>query len=86
MAKSGRIPEKYLSCQNLVVLPDKCFLKKAKKAAKSKRRVIFRYPVKLDIRTFRLIYKVPLSERIKDMFFDMMIKALNFALIKRIIK
>ena len=86
MAKSGRIPEKYLSCQNLVVLPDKRFLKKAKKAAKSKRRVIFRYPVKLDIRIFRLIYKVPLSERIKDMFFDMMIKALNFALIKRIIK
>lgn len=86
VADEGRVPEEYLKNCNLVVLPDKGFLKKAKKAAKAKRVVVFRRPVVLDIRTFRMIYRVPLSEKLKDMFFGIFIKGINFILEKRIVK
>ena len=86
MIKDGRIPEEYLSCENLVVLSDKGFMKKAKKAAKSKRKIVFCCPVRLDIRVLRLIYKVPVPEKIRDMFFGLLVKMLNFVLVKRIIK
>ena len=61
-------------------------MKKAKRAAKSKRRVVFAIPVRLDIRVLKLIYKVPVPERIRDMFFSLLVKMLNFVLVKRIIK
>ena len=86
MVNEGRVPEEYLSCENHVVLPDKGFMKKAKRAAKSKRRVVFAIPVRLDIRVLKLIYKVPVPERIRDMFFSLLVKMLNFVLVKRIIK
>ncbi len=80
------IPKEYLSCCNLVVLDDKGYYKKALKLAKGKHKVIFRKPVKLDIRTFRIIYKVPLPKKLKEMFYGFMIKPINFMLVKRIVK
>lgn len=86
MIEENRIPTEYLSCENLVVLEDKQFMKKAKQAAKAKRRVVFSGKYGLDIRLLRLIYKIPLPEKLKDVFFSPIIKLLNFALVKRIIK
>lgn len=86
MVQSGKIPEEYLQNENLVVLPDEGFMKKAKRAAKSKRRLVFRKACLLDVRTFRMIYRIPLSEKLKDRFFSVMIKGINFLLVKRIVK
>lgn len=83
---ASQIPEEYLSCCNLVVLDDKGFMKKAKKIAKGMHKVVFRRPTKLDLRTFRMIYKVPLPEKFKKMFFGFIIKGINFILVKRIVK
>lgn len=84
--KENLIPQEILSCKNLVTVPDKHFLKNAKKAAKSKRRVVFFPSVRLDIRTFRMIYRIPISENIKTAFFSFMIKSINFILVKGIVK
>lgn len=80
------IPNEYLEFENLVILPDKHFLSNAKKRAKAKKKVVFSGNYGLDIRLFRLIYKVPLPEFVKDVFFSVLIKLLNFTLVKRIIK
>ncbi|MGN0469226.1 MAG: glycosyltransferase family 2 protein [Acutalibacteraceae bacterium] len=85
LAQSGRIPKEYLEMKNLVVLDDKNFMKKAKKAAKGK-KIIFSRPVLLDLRTFRLFYKIPLPEKLKAIFFAPLTKLLNFMLVKRILK
>lgn len=86
MVDEGRVPEEYLSNYNLVVLDDKNYIKKAKQAARSKRIVVFKSPTLLDIRTFRMIYRIPLPWEIKQIFFPLMIKLINFVLIKKIIK
>lgn len=86
MVSEGRIPEEYLSCQNLVIIDDKGYMKKAKKAAKGKHKIIFRRPAKLDLRTFRMIYRIGIPQKLKDMFFAIMIKGINFLLVKRIVK
>lgn len=82
----GLVPQEILGCSNLGTVPDKHFLKNAKKAAKSKRKLVFSFPCRLDIRTFRMIYRIPLSEKIKTAFFSPMIKCINFILVKGIVK
>ncbi|MCM1364606.1 MAG: glycosyltransferase [Faecalibacterium sp.] len=86
MADEGRIPKEYLENANLVIINDKSYMKNAKRAAKSKRVVVFRNPTFLDLRTFRMIHRIPLPDAIKTLFFPIMIKAINFILVKKIIK
>ncbi|MCM1544646.1 MAG: glycosyltransferase [Ruminococcus sp.] len=86
MVDEGRVPDEYLANANLVVLPDKAYMKNAKKAAKSKRKVIFKSPAVLDIRTLRMIHRIPLPDGVKTAFFPLMLKLINFVLIKKIIK
>ena len=86
MVTEGRVPEEYLSCCNLVVIDDKGYMKKAKKAARGKHKIVFRKPVRLDLRTFRMIYRIGLPQKLKDIFFPLMIKGINFMLVKRIVK
>ena len=87
MAEKGLIGEKYLSMENLVVLPDKNYMKMAKKAAKAKKVICFKKPKKLDIRDFRMIYRVnKIPMFLKDLFFPVLIRMIDFILVKRIIK
>ena len=87
MVDKGLIPEKYLSMENLVILPDKKYMKKARRAAKAKKVICFKKPVVLDIRDFRMIYRVnQIPMKLKDMFFPILIRMINFVLVKRIIK
>ncbi len=88
MVKKGLIPKEYTELQNVRVLPDKGYMKKARKAARSKWVVCFRKPRKLDIRDFRIIYKVrkKFPPFVTDMFFPVMIKGIDFLLTKRIVK
>ncbi len=86
LVDEGKIPEEYLACQNLVVLDDKGFLKNAKRKAKAKHKIVFGRPTKLDLRTFRMIYRLPLPEALVNSFFPLIIKGINFMLVKRIVK
>lgn len=88
MVKQGLIPQMYADMENVRVLPDKGYMKKAKKAARSKWVVSFRRPRRLDIRDFRIIYKVrkKFPPFVTDMFFPVMIKGIDFLLTKRIVK
>ena len=88
MAKKGLIPEEYLKLENVRVLPDEGYMKKARKAARSKWVITFRKPRKLDIRDFRLIYKVrkKFPAFVTDLFFPHMIRGIDFLLSKRIVK
>lgn len=88
MVQKGLIPEMYVHMENVRVLPDKGYMKNAKKAARSKWVVTFRKPRRLDVRDFRLIYKVKekLPPFVTDMFFPVMIKGIDFLLTKRIVK
>ena len=83
----GEIPSLALSCANLRILPDKGFKSAAKKKAKGK-IIIFHRPVKLDVRLISLTYKLKrkLPATLVDAFFPFFAKALNFALVKRILK
>ena len=88
MVQKGLIPEAYVHLENVRVLPDKGYMRSAKKAARSKWVVTFRKPVRLDIRVFRLIYKVrkKFPAFVTDTFFPVMIKGIDFLLTKRIVK
>ncbi len=86
IADEKLIPEEYLSKPNLVIIDDKGYMKKAKAAARAKKRIIFRRPKNLDLRLFRMIYRIPLPEKLKDIFFPLMARAINFILVKRIVK
>lgn len=88
MVKKGLIPEEYVKMENVRVLPDEGYMKNARKSARSKWVVTFRKPKKLDIRVFRLIYKVrrKFPPFVTDMFFPYMIKGIDFLLTKRIVK
>ncbi len=87
MVDKGLIPEKYLAMENLRILPDKGYMKKARKAAKAKRVVAFRKPRKLDIRDFRLTYRFKkIPDILKEIFFPVMLRGIDFLLTKRIVK
>lgn len=87
LAKSGLISEEYLAMPNLKIISDKGFVKKAKKAAKGK-VIVFRKPVRLDIRIIKLVFKLKtkLPAVIVDVFFPYLARLLNFALVRKIIK
>lgn len=85
-AESGRIPERYLKAENLRIVGEENFFRHAKKAARSKNIVVFSSPVRLDVRTFRMIYRLPLPSSFRRAFFSVLIKAINFMLVKRIVK
>ena len=87
MVDKGLIPEKYLTMENLVILPDKKNMKAARKAAKAKKVVCFKKPRRLDIRDFRMIYRVNrIPMELKNIFFPILIRMIDFVLVKRIIK
>lgn len=86
MVDEGRVPEEYLENANLVILEDKAYIKNARRTAKSKRVVCFKSNTVLDLRTFRMIYRIPLPESVKTLLFPLMLKAINLVLIKKIIK
>lgn len=88
MVKAGLIPKEYAEMENVRVLPDKRYMKKARKAARSKWVVAFKKPRRLDVRDFRIIYKVrkKFPPFVTDMFFPVMIKGIDFLLTKRIVK
>lgn len=88
MVKKGLIPEMYVKMENVRVLPDKGYMRKARKAARAKWVVAFKKPRKLDVRDFRIIYKVQkkFPPFVTDMFFPIMIKGIDFLLTKRIVK
>lgn len=87
MVDKGLIPEKYLKMKNLRVLPDKGYMRKARKSAKAKRVIAFSRPHKLDIRDFRMTYRFKkIPDRIKEIFFPIMLRGIDFLLTKRIVK
>ena len=88
MVKKGLIPEEYAKLENVRVLPDKGYMKNARKSANAKWVVTFKKPRKLDLRDFRIIYKVrkKFPPFVTDMFFPVMIKGIDFLLTKRIVK
>lgn len=74
---SGNIPEKWASCENLVVLPDKGFKKAAKKRAKGKYKAIFSKLRAIDVRVFRFVCKnKSIPEGIKRKCFSFIVKAM----------
>lgn len=83
---SGKIPEKYKGCVNLVAVDDENYSKKAKAAAKGEHIIKISSFKNWDIRLFRLMYKLPLPKKIVSAFFGPILKTLNFLLVKRIIK
>lgn len=87
LADSGLIPEEYAENCNIVVLPDRKFVKTAKKKAKGK-VMIFRKSTALDLRMIRLVYKLKnkLPEKLVDMFFPFLARLINFVLVKGILK
>lgn len=88
MVKKGLIPQKYLEMANVRVLADKKYYKAAKKAARAKWVVTFKKPRKLDIRDFRIMYKVKnkLPTFVVDLFFPHILRCIDFLLTKRIVK
>ncbi len=87
MVDKGLIPEEYLKMENLRVLPDKKYMKNARKSAKAKRVAAFSKPRKLDLRDFRLTYRFKkIPDRIKEIFFPIMLRGIDFLLTKRIVK
>lgn len=87
LADSGGLPLEYLSMANLLILPEKGFMRAARRAARAKRRIVFGTPKSLDIRDFRMLWRVPLvPEKIKDIFFPLMIRGIDFLLTKKIVE
>ena len=86
-ANSTEFPQRFRKCSNLIILPDKGFLRRAKKIAKG-RRIVFRRGRKIDQRMLRLAYKLrqKLPAKLVDSFFPVLSKMISFALVKRIIK
>lgn len=72
---SGKIPEQWLGCENLRVLPDKKFVKTAKAAAKSDYKIVFSKPCEVDKRVFRFAYTLWfIPSAVKKMMFSSIIK------------
>lgn len=87
MVDKGLIPEKYVKMKNLRILPDKKYMSRARKSARAKRVIAFKRPVKLDIRDFRMTYRMKkIPDRIKEIFFPFMLRGIDFLLTKRIVK
>ncbi len=87
MVDKGLIPEKYLKMKNLRILPDKRYMKNARKSAKAKRVISFLRPTKLDVRDFRMTYRFKkIPNRLKEIFFPIMLRGIDFLLTKRIVK
>lgn len=88
MVESGLIPQEYVALENVRILPDKGYMRKARRLAHSKWIVTFARPRRLDVRDFRIIYKVrkKFPPFVTDMFFPVMIKGIDFLLTKRIVK
>ncbi len=87
MVDKGLIPEKYLTMENLRILPDKGYMRKARKAARARRVIAFRKPRKLDIRDFRMTYRFKkIPNILKEIFFPVMLRGIDFLLTKRIVK
>lgn len=87
MVDKGLIPEKYLTMENLRILPDKGYMTKARKSAKAKRVIAFSRPRKLDIRDFRMTYRFKkIPDKLKEVFFPIMLRGIDFLLTKRIVK
>ncbi|MBQ8503362.1 MAG: glycosyltransferase family 2 protein [Clostridia bacterium] len=87
MVDKGLIPEKYLTMENLRILPDKKYMKNARRSARAKRVVSFLKPRKLDIRDFRLTYRFrKIPDKLKEIFFPVMLRGIDFLLTKRIVK
>lgn len=77
MATSGKIGERYLKMENLVLLDDKAFVKAAKRQTKRMARVVIKKNRKIDKRTLRLYYKIPLPEKLKRLLFPAIFFALQ---------
>ena len=88
MAEKGLIPKEYLEMVNVRILDDKGYMKKARKAARAKWVITFRKPRKLDIRDFRIMFKVKrkLPAILVDTFFPHILRCIDFLLTKRIVK
>lgn len=78
--QNGNVPEEYLQMQNFVVANGNL-----KSAAKG-RVVSFGAKSVLDLRVFRLIYKLPIPKKLLLLFCSPILKMLNFMLVKRILK
>ncbi len=74
-ALSGAIPQRWLQCENVVVLPDKGFIKNAKRASRSKKRLVIKRECKADVRLFKYLLNLGLSEQIKNRFFGLLFRA-----------
>ncbi len=87
MVDKGLVPEQYRNNKNIVVLPNSFFRIRASLAAKSRRRICLRKNSKLDIRDFRMVYRIPkIPEKIKTLFYPILLRGINFLLVKRIVK
>ncbi len=88
MVEAGLIPQKYVEMPNVRVLADKKYMKKARKAARAKWVIAFKKPRKLDLRDFRIMFKVKrrFPAFVTDMFFPIMLRGIDFLLTKRIVK
>ncbi len=88
MAEKGLIPAEYLEMVNVRVLDDKGYMRKARKAARARWVITFRKPRKLDIRDFRIMFKVKkkLPAILVDTFFPHILRCIDFLLTKRIVK
>ena len=87
IAERGDVPEELKDCPNVFILPDRGFVKAAKRKAKGK-VIVFRKPVRLDLRMIRLVYKLKgkLPPKLVDLFFPILAKTINFALVRKIVK
>lgn len=70
-------------CENLVVLPDKGFARRAKKAAKAKRRLSVTSGMRLDERLLRLMLRVSHERSIPAWLFQPLYYAAAFLLARR---
>ena len=77
-----------ITLQSYSIIPDRKYMKKARKAARAKWVVTFRKPKRLDIRDFRIMFKVKkkLPSFVVDLFFPHILRCIDFLLTKRIVK
>lgn len=81
LADSGKIPENWFSCENMVILPDKGFGQAAKEKAKGKYKVVFSKLYAVDTRVFRFVCRSKsIPDGIKRKFFSLIVKATVSAL------
>lgn len=73
-ATCGAIPQKWLDCENVIILPDNGFLKAAKSAARSKKVIILKNEYRADARIFKFVQNLGLPEIIKNRFFGLLVR------------